>query len=802
MSIEALTVDNPAIGGPASRRPRRRADLVESLKHDLPASFVVFLVAVPLSLGIALASGAPLTSGLIAAALGGILVGALGGSALQVSGPAAGLTVTMVELIATYGWAASGAIVAAAGVVQMAFGASRVARWVLTVSPSILHGMLAGIGATILLAQLHVIFGSPPLHSAFRNLVALPGEIVGGFSTDVAVGVATMAILLAWPRFAGRAGRLLPAPLLAVLAGTALAAAAGWEVAKPDLPEDLLAGIGLPELPVGGITGIAAAVLTVALVASLESLMSALAIDKLQRQAKPANLNRELMGQGAANVCSGLIGGLPITGVIVRSSANVAAGARTRASAILHGVWIVVFVVFLGGLLEHIPLAALAALLVFVGAKLLDLGHIRYLGRHRELPTYVVTMSGVMAFGLLEGVLAGIAVATALALHRQSHVSVRVERNGASHDVTIEGSLTFLTVPKLVDQLPQTLPEGAEVSLHLNVDFLDHAAFEALHDWISRSQQRGSNVEIREMYHDWYLGAAAGTPIGHRQAPPPPQRWPLPWSHRRSSRSSRSTSPATRTKKTARQRDRQQPANEQHRDPANTLRTWVREFQQRYAPLVAPLLEEQLQHGQNPSQLFITCSDSRVIPSLITASGPGDLFVVRNIGNIVPPYDSARSAGHDAVARSDASVGAAIEYAVDILGVPAITVCGHSDCGAMKALLAEQSDSDARKRPLLTKWLEHVDVDNIADLCDADEHASHDVAAQVNVINQLDNLSTYPSVQAAIADRGLQLIGLYFDIASAEVRFLDKTRDRFVCPDTDGQPEHSGEPTATAGRER
>jgi len=204
------------------------------------------------------------------------------------------------------------------------------------------------------------------------------------------------------------------------------------------------------------------------------------------------------------------------------------------------------------------------------------------------------------------------------------------------------------------------------------------------------------------------------------------------------------------------------------------------------------LFEDQLQHGQNPSQLFITCSDSRVIPSLITASGPGDLFVVRNIGNIVPPYDGLRSADHDAVARSDASVGAAIEYAVDILGVPAITVCGHSDCGAMKALLAEQSDSDAKKRPLLTKWLEHVDVDNIADLCDADEHASHDVAAQVNVINQLDNLSTYPSVQAAIADRGLQLIGLYFDIASAEVRFFDKTRDRFVCPDTDSPPEHAG----------
>jgi carbonic anhydrase len=777
MSIEAFTVDNPAIGGPSSRRPRRRGELVESLKHDLPASFVVFLVAVPLSLGIALASGAPLTSGLIAAALGGILVGALGGSALQVSGPAAGLTVTMVELIATYGWAATGAIVAAAGVVQMAFGASRVARWVLTVSPSILHGMLAGIGATILLAQLHVIFGSAPLDSAFSNLVALPAQILGGYSTDVAVGVATMAVLLAWPRFAGRAGRLLPAPLLAVLAGTALAAAAGWEVAKPDLPEDVLAGLGLPELPVGGLAGIAAAVLTVALVASLESLMSALAIDKLQRRAKPANLDRELVGQGAANVCSGLIGGLPITGVIVRSSANVAAGARTRASTILHGVWIIVFVVFLGGLIEHIPLAALGALLVLVGAKLLDLGNIRYLGRHSELPTYIVTMSGVMAFGLLEGVLAGIALATALALHRQSHVAVRVERHGDRHDVTIEGSLTFLTVPKLVHALPQAVPAGADVSLHLNVDFLDHAAFEALHDWISRSRHGGSTVEIREMYHDWYVGAAAGTPIGRRQAPPPPQRWP----HRRSARSSRS--PATRMRKTARRSEDQQPPDEHDRDPENTLRRWVSEFQQRHAPLVAPLLKQQVQQGQNPSALFITCSDSRVVPSLITASGPGDLFTVRNIGNIVPPYHRGPSAEHDAGAPADASVGAAIEYAVDVLGVPAIAVCGHSDCGAMKALLATKSDSNAARRPLLTRWLESGNVDNLADLHDADEHAAHDVAAQSNVVRQLDNLLTYPSVQAAIADRDLQLIGMYFDIATAEVRFFDKTHNRFVRPE-------------------
>ncbi|HEX8159057.1 MAG TPA: SulP family inorganic anion transporter, partial [Solirubrobacteraceae bacterium] len=716
--------------------------------------------------------------------VGGIVVGLLGGSALQVSGPAAGLTVTTLGLIATYGWPATGAIVAAAGVVQIAFGASRIARWVLTVSPSIVHGMLAGIGMTILLAQLHVVMGGKPLDSAFDNLLALPARIFGGLSHDVTVGVVTLSVLLVWSKLSGRLGKLLPAPLLAVLAGAALAAAAGWDVTKPNLPGNILAHIGLPDVPAGGFAGIAAAVLTVALVASLESLLSALAVDKLHRQTQRADLDRELMGQGAANVCSGMIGGLPVTGVIVRSTANVTAGARTRASAVLHGVWIVVFVVFLGGLIEFIPLAALAALLVLVGARLLDLGNIRYLGRHRELPTYIITMVGVMAFGLLEGVLAGIVLAVGLALHRQSHVTVAVERHGNRHDVTVEGSLTFLTVPKLVDALSEAVPPpGAEVSLHLNVDFLDHAAFEAIDAWISSSQRSGGSVEIHEMYHDWYLGAAAGMPIGRRQPAPPPQRWPLPWSHRRSSRRSSEPSSRTLVRKPQRPGDALQSSIGHDPDPEISLRHGIQEFRQHYAPRVASVLAEQVQHGQDPSQLFIACSDSRVVPSLITASGPGDLFSVHNVGNIVPPYDARHAAHPKAGPRGDTSVGAAIEYAVDVLCVRAITVCGHSDCGAMKALVAAQTDGGAPPGTMLPHWLQSGNVQDITDLSDSDERASHDVLSQANVVRQLDNLLTYPSVQAAIAERDLQLIGLYFDISTAEVHFFDQTRDRFVLPE-------------------
>lgn len=767
-----------------SARERWSDQAKATLRHDLPASLTVFMVAVPLSLGIALASGAPLTSGLIAAAIGGIVAGSLGGSSLQVSGPAAGLTVTMGGLIGTYGWKATGAIVAAAGVVQIALGASRVARAALTVSPSVVHGMLAGIGITIVLAQLHVMLGGTPRVSAFANLAALPGEIVQRPSADVTVGLGTMAVLLAWPRLPGALGRV-PAPLPGVLAGTVLAAVTGWNVVKPDLPTDILSAIGLPELPHGGVAALAAAVLTVALVASLESLLSAVAVDKLHDGAKRANLDRELVGQGAANVCSGLLGGLPVTGVIVRSSANVAAGARTRASAILHGVWVIVFVVFLGGLVELIPLASLAALLVFVGARLLDLAHIRHLRRHQELATYAVTTVGVMALGLLEGVLAGIAVALALALHRQSHIEIHVEHDDDRYDVTVEGSLTFLSVPKLTTALSQ-VPEGADVSLHLSTDYLDHAAFEAIHSWVSSHNRRGGTIEIYELHDEWYVGALAGQPIAARKPRRPAPHPLIPWSHGRSpaepDMASDTPSATVRGRRRGKQRAPKSPGGAEE-----TLRTGVGKYKRLYAPLIAPFLREQVQHGQQPSQLFITCSDSRIVPNLITGSGPGDLFIVRNVGNLVPPYVRPTNGDRKPVAPADTSVGAAIEYAIDVLGVRAVTVCGHSDCGAMKAIVAAQNDGDAMCGTLLGKWLTSGDLADISNLATtkhpADEMAAHDRLSEGNVVRQLHNLMTYPSVRAAVEEGHMRLIGMHFDATTGNVRFLEDIAPRAVTAD-------------------
>ncbi len=433
--------------------------MISVLRHDLPSSLVVFLIAIPLSLGIAAASGAPLIAGLVAAVVGGVVAGALGGSALQVSGPAAGLTVIVAGLVAQFGWPATAAITGAAGLVQILLGVTRIGRLALSLSPAVVHGMLAGIGLTIAFQQLHVVLGGAPQSSLIKNLIELPGQVVAHHPPSVLIGVLTVALLLIWPRIPKV--RVVPGPLVAVVAVTVLSAVLLLPVDRVALPDDPLRSLIPPALPTGGPLAITVAVLTVALVASVESLLSAVAVDKLHRGPR-ADLDRELVGQGAANAISGALGGMPVTGVIVRSSTNVAAGARSRASAILHGVWIAGFVLIAGALLEQIPMAALAGVLLVTGVKLIQLAHIKTLRRHDELLVYLVTALGVAGFGLAEGVLAGLLLAFGRVLYRLTRATVTATERDGVWTVRLAGSLVFLGVASLVRTL-RTVPPGAEV---------------------------------------------------------------------------------------------------------------------------------------------------------------------------------------------------------------------------------------------------------------------------------------------------------------------------------------------------
>ncbi|MFD7092984.1 SulP family inorganic anion transporter [Streptomyces sp. NPDC059896] len=815
---------------------------------DVSASISVFLIALPLSLGIALATGAPLQAGLVAAAVGGLVVGRLGGAPLQVSGPAAGLTVVTADLIQQFGWRVTCAITICAGFAQLGLAALRVARSALAVSPAIVHGMLAGIGVTIALAQLHIVLGGTPQSSAVDNVRGLPAQLANLHPGALSVSLLTIAVLLAWPRIPGRTGRIvrkIPGTLAAVAIATTLAALAGVSLERVDLPS--WSSHALPALPEGPVLGLLAAVLTVTLVGSVESLLSAVAVDKLTAARKKpgvhiprARLDRELAGQGAGNVVSGALGGLPITGVAVRSAANVASGAVSRNSTMLHGLWVAIAALLLVPVLDLIPLAALAALVMVVGVQMVNLVHLRSVQRNREMLVYVVTLAAVVFTGVLEGVVIGIAVAVAVALHRLTRTRITVEVQDGIHRVRARGQLTFLAVPRLSRVLHQ-VPWDSDCVVELDGSFMDHAAFEALHDWQMAHIAHGRVAE--------FTGRAGGRIAEPATESPTCCRPWTPWRNHRCGEHSpvqvnasqhgertrvvppadapsaadpsggkpSGGAPPAFASTTATPFTADRPANDPSTADASTtdqpasdpsaadlsgtawpgakktamchtlsagaarspgvrqLASGISSFQRNTAPLVRGELARLAREGQRPSQLFLTCADSRLITSMITSSGPGDLFTVRNVGNLVP------LPGADG---ADDSVAAAIEYAVDVLRVESITVCGHSGCGAMQALLNTPADADGDGPGVgtpLRRWLRHglpslermrsgqhswarisgrLPADAVEQLC------------LTNVVQQLEHLRAHESVARRLAEGTLELHGMYFHVGEAQAYLL------------------------------
>ncbi|WP_406279662.1 bifunctional SulP family inorganic anion transporter/carbonic anhydrase [Nocardia sp. NBC_00881] len=697
--------------------------LASILRHDVPSSIVVFLVALPLSLGIAVASGAPVAAGLIAAVIGGIVAGLLGGSILQVSGPAAGLTVVVAETISQFGWKATGFIVCAAGLLQIVFGLSRIARAALAVAPVVVHAMLAGIGITIALQQVHVLLGGSSHSSAWKNITELPGQLMSLHGGGTFIGVVVIAIMVGWKYLPAKV-RVVPGPLVAVLAGTVLSLVWQTGAERIVLNGSLFDAIGLPQLPSGNWSAVVVTIITVALIASVESLLSAVAVDKMH-SGKRTNFDRELIGQGSANVLSGLLGGLPVTGVIVRSATNVQAGARSRASAVLHGVWVLVFSVLLASVVEQIPKAALAGLLIVIGTQLVKLAHVRMAQRTGDLLVYTVTVLSVVFLNLLEGVLIGLGVAFGLLLWRVVKVSITAVQIPASQRwlVSIDGSATFLALPKLSTQLAK-VPADAEVTVEMTVDFLDHAVFEAIEEWARQQANNGGSVDFVEIGGAKMANAAAGPPARSFAR----SVWDDilgPW-----------------------RRD------ESH---ANPVAAGVAAYHRRHAHVVRPHLDV-LRDKQDPDSFFLTCSDSRVVPNVITNSGPGDLFTVRNVGNLVP-------------VEGDASVEAALVFALEQLNVRSVVVCGHSSCGAMAAL------HSGTEVPGVDAWLAHARPSlerfrlghPVAAAAQAAGFGETDQLGMVNVAVQLEMLHRHPAVRKAVAERGVRVSGLFFDIATARV---------------------------------
>jgi len=496
------------------------------------------MVALPLCIGIAQASGLPPEAGIVTGIVGGLLVGLISGSPLQVSGPAAGLIVLVIQFVedaraAGFEGASAnhllGLVVLLAGVIQALAGALKLGQWFRAVSPAVVGGMLAGIGITIIAKQFHVMVDDSPPKRVIDGLITIPESVWKGFapppeaaanhSAAALVGVITILILAFWKSIAPKSLKVVPAAVVAVVVAVAIAELGGLGIDRVVLAGKL--GDAFQAIPFLGWevlgTGLVwKAAVTFAVIASAETLLCAVAVDTMHTGPR-TRFDRELAAQGIGNVVCGLFAALPMTGVIVRSSANVEAGARTRLSTILHGLWLLVFVAALPGLLSRIPLAALAAILVYTGWKLVNIPGLARLWKESrsEAAIFGATGLSIMAADLLTGVVIGVVLAAIKLLWSVAHVTVMRHDEPEHHRVhlQIEGAATFLRLPVIADAL-ESLPRGQKVHIHLDrLQFIDHAV---LHLLISFQKQYESSGGI--VFIDWErLHAYFRDPSRHRR---------------------------------------------------------------------------------------------------------------------------------------------------------------------------------------------------------------------------------------------------------------------------------------------
>lgn len=480
------------------------------LTNDLVASVVVFLIALPLCMGIAIASGVPPAAGIITGIIGGIVVGSLGGAPLQVSGPAAGLSVIVFELVHRLGLPLLGPVLLLAGLLQLTGGWLKLGRWFRAISPAVIYGMLSGIGILIVAGQFHVMVDDKPRSSGVANILAIPESLWKGISPPdgtvhhlaAAVAVLTLASILAWNKFRPKSMRVVPGSLVGVVVGTGTTALLQLPIKHVDLPANLFASFALPNA--GTLSHmldpqVFLAAVTIAVVASAETLLSASAVDRMHTGPR-TNFDRELSAQGVGNMLCGLFGALPMTGVIVRSSANVQAGAKSRLSAILHGTWLLALVMMFPGVLKTIPTAALAAILVFTGFKLVELKHVKRLLEYGKFPLviYLATVAGIVIEDLLTGVLIGLGLSLVKVLYKATKLEIEVvaPENERRADITLRGSATFLRLPMLQDAI-ERMPADRVIHLHVeNLHYVDHTCFEMLQAVGKQMADRGGALVV------------------------------------------------------------------------------------------------------------------------------------------------------------------------------------------------------------------------------------------------------------------------------------------------------------------
>ena len=512
------------------------AGLVQNWQYDAMSGFLVFLIALPLCLGISMASNFPPQAGIITAIIGGILVSRINGSFVTINGPAAGLIVVIFDSVqelgkgdAMAGYKYTLAAIVSASVIQTLMGYLKAGKLSAFFPSSVVHGMLAAIGIIIMSKQIHTLLGVKP---DAKTLLQTIGQIPHSFmelNPEVAlIGGSGLAILIIWAFLKNRYLKMIPGPLVVVVVGLALGQFYDLDhkhiyLFLPNdpilphheftvgptflvtIPENIMAGFSFPDFSLLGTLVFWEQVITICLVGNLESLLSAAAVDKLDTYKRYSDLNRDLTAVGIGNTICGLVGGLPMIAEIVRSSANVNNGGRTAWANFFHGTFLLIFVALFPGLIHEIPLTSLAALLVFTGFKLaspkefqktLDIGY-------EQLVVFVITIIGVLATDLLIGVAIGMVAEFIVHLLRsvnwyevlKLYFEVKETEPGVYH-IRIDGAAFFANFLSLKSELP-SIPEGKKLIFDLSeADTVDHTVMEFIHDFCEDYERRGGHYEI------------------------------------------------------------------------------------------------------------------------------------------------------------------------------------------------------------------------------------------------------------------------------------------------------------------
>jgi len=741
---------------------------ITSIGRDLSAGLVVFLVALPLCLGIALASrappgsvesNAPLFAGLIGGIVGGILVGLLSGSHTSVSGPAAGLTAIVGAQIQALGsFEAFLLAVVLGGVFQIVLGIARAGFLSAFFPSSVIKGLLAAIGVLLILKQIPHILGhdtDPEGEMAFdqpdnQNTFSEFWEMIGDLHPGAAViGLLCVAFLLLWDQFKVLKKSNIPAPLVVVVLGVGLNvlfrfAGTPWEIEESHLVQvpvaetfgEFRSFLRMPDFLQWNKPAIYMSALTLAVVASLETLLNLDAVDKLDPKQRVTPASRELVAQGIGNIVVGMLGGLPITSVVVRGSVNINAGAQSKISAIFHGMLLLISVMFLPQYLNYIPLSCLGAILFVTGIKLASPALVKQMwdgGRFQFIP-FVVTLSAIVFTDLLKGILIGLAVSISFILYSNLRRPIRraVEKHlgGDVLHIELPNQVSFLNRASL-EKILREVPRGGHVLINAsNTDFIDPDVLDLLRDFKEKiAPAHGVMLSMQGFRRRYQLKDEIAY-IDY------------------------STRELQEQVTSAQVLQILIDGNERFRHGGRLTRDLGRQ-------------RDEAAKGQHPLAVVLSCIDSRTPSELIFDLGLGDIFSVRVAGNVTSP-----------------KILGSMEYGCAVAGAKLILVMGHTQCGAVTAAVnlscssanAEQATGCQHLQPIIEEIQQSIDTATCQrmDQLSANERTEFiESVARGNVLHAVKLiLRDSRSIRNLVEEGKIAVVGAVYDVATGKIDIL------------------------------